>query len=94
MEPNILEIYYRDREAANKVTQEILTRLDNHDHAISSFNKTNEDMQEVLGYFLAAKGGFTVLTWVGKLCKILWAPAALGIAIYVYVHTGRWEMKL
>ena len=94
MEPNILEIYYRDREAANKVTQEILTRLDNHEHAISSFNKTNEDMQEVLGYFLAAKGGFTVLSWIGKAAKWLWPPIAVLVAIVVYIKSGEWKINL
>ena len=71
----------------------IATTVNQHDEAINAMSETQKTMGEILELFVAMKGGITVIGWIGTFIKWFWPVAAFGIAVWIFVKTGRWELK-
>ena len=64
-----------------------------HDLVINAMSNTQKDVRELLDVFHSVKGGMTVLGWIGVMAKWLWPLVAVGIAISLYMKTGKWQLK-
>lgn len=94
MEPNLLEGIFREQANLSTEVKALRRQVDSHEEVILSVKQTNESMQEMLELFISAKGGFTVLGWIGKFAKWCWPPIAIIGAIIVYIKSGEWRLKL
>ena len=64
-----------------------------HTVIINKMSQTQTDVREMLDVFVSVRGGMQVLGWLGMVAKWLWPVIAVGIAITVFMRTGKWDLK-
>jgi uncharacterized coiled-coil protein SlyX len=64
-----------------------------HTLIINKMSETQTDVRQMVDLFGSMKQGMTVLGWLGNFAKWCWPLIAFGIAITVYMRTGRWSVK-
>ena len=64
-----------------------------HTVIINKMSQTQTDVREMLVVFVSVRGGMQVLGWLGMVAKWLWPVIAVGIAITVFMRTGKWDLK-
>lgn len=64
-----------------------------HDILLNVMHETQTDVRQMVDLFVSMRGGMTVLGWLGNIAKWSWPLVAFGIAITVYMRTGKWSLK-
>ena len=64
-----------------------------HDVLLNVMHETQGDVRQMVDLFAGMKQGMTVLGWVGNFVKWSWPLVAFGIAISVYMKTGKWKIE-
>ena len=71
----------------------LATTVNEHSVIINKMSQTQSDVREMLEVFQSVKGGMTVLGWIGTFAKWLWPVIAIGIAMWIYMRTGKWKIE-
>lgn len=71
----------------------LTTTVNEHSVIINKMSQTQKDVREMLEVFTSVKGGMVVLGWLGTFAKWVWPIIAIGIAVWIYIKTGRWQLN-